>query len=43
MKCPARAYDGDGRTDDDIRVPVRETRIDQDATDFFLLAARNDI
>lgn len=27
------------RTDDDIRVPVREAHIDQDTTDFFLLAA----
>lgn len=28
------------RTDDDIRVPVREARIDKDTADFFLLAAR---
>lgn len=28
-------------TDDDVRIPVREAHIDQDATDFFLLAAWN--
>ena len=40
MKCLcARAHDR-RRTDDDIRIPVREARIDQDTTDFFLLAAR---
>jgi len=27
------------RTDDDIRVPVREARVEQDATDLFLPAA----
>jgi hypothetical protein len=28
------------RTDDDVHVPVRETRIDQNTADFFLRAAR---